>query len=69
LTVRVRGTTEKVPLEARNLAPKIAELAGGNPVQRLSTGGQENIAQFEMVGQKDGSFQISIRVLPSLARP
>ncbi len=38
LTVRVRGTTTKVPLEARNLAPNIAELAGGNPLRLSSTG-------------------------------
>src|SRR5712692_5731225 len=29
LTIRVRGTTAKIALEARNLAPDIAELSGG----------------------------------------
>lgn len=69
LTVRVRGTAEKVSLEARNLAPAVAELAGGNPVRRLSTGGNENVARFEVVGQKTGNFLISIRLVPTLARP
>lgn len=69
LTVRVRGTTEKVSLEARNLAPKIAQLAGGNPVERPSSGGAENLAQFELIGQKSGNFLISIRLVPSLSRP
>lgn len=64
LSVHVRGTEDKVALEARNLAPKIAELAGGNPVQRLSSGGPENVAQFEVVGQKSGNFLISIRLVP-----
>lgn len=64
LSVRVRGTEDKVALEARNLAPKIADLAGGNPVQRLSSGGPENVVQFEVVGQKSGSFLISIRLAP-----
>lgn len=64
LSVRVHGTEEKVSLEARNLAPKIAELAGGNPVQRLSSGGAENVAQFEVVGQKSGNFRISVRLVP-----
>src|SRR6266852_6072406 len=33
LTVRGRGTLAKVALEARNLAPEIAGLTGGNPVR------------------------------------
>jgi hypothetical protein len=69
LTVRVHGTEEKVSLEARNLAPAIAELAGGNPVRRLSTGGPENVAAFEVVGLKNGRFLISIRLVSTLRRP
>lgn len=69
LTVRVRGTAEKVSLEARNLAPKVAVLAGGNPVERASSGGPENVAHFEVIGQKSGNFLISIRLVPSLEAP
>lgn len=69
LTVHVRGTPEKVALEARNLAPEIAELAGGNPVRFSSSGGAENFARFELIGRKNGSFMISIRLVPSLGRP
>jgi hypothetical protein len=70
LTVHVRGTAEKISLEARNLAPDIAELVGGNPERRLSAGGdEENVAQFEVVGKKDGTFLISIRLVPTLTRP
>jgi len=70
LTVSVRGTAEKISLEARNLAPDIAELEGGNPVRRLSSGGDgENAAQFEVVGRKNGTFLISIRLVPSMGRP
>jgi len=69
LTVRVRGTTAKVALEARNLAPDIAELAGGNPVRASSSGGAENLDKFEVVGRKNGSFLISIRLVPSLGLP
>ena len=59
LTVSVRGTAEKISLEARNLAPDIAELEGGNPVRRLSSGGDgENAAQFEVVGRKNGTFHL-----------
>src|SRR5882724_720563 len=69
LTVRVRGTTAKVVLEARNLAPEIAELSGGNPVRASSSGGAENLAKFEVLGRKNGSFLISIRLVPSPGRP
>jgi hypothetical protein len=69
LTVRVRGTVAKIALEARNLAPEIAELAGGNPARGSSSGGTENSATFEVVGRKNGSFLISIRLVPSLRSP
>ena len=69
LTVRVRGTTAKISLEARNLAPGIAELAGSNPARALTSGGTENLARFEVTGRKNGNFLISIRLVPSLARP
>lgn len=69
LTVRVQGTEAKIPLEARNLAPEIAELGGGNPARLSSSGGQENIVRFDLVGRKNGSFLISIRLAPSGGRP
>jgi hypothetical protein len=69
LTVRVRGTAAKIALEARNLAPGITELSGGNPARASSSGGAENSAKFEVVGRKNGSFLISIRLVPSLSRP
>jgi len=67
--VRVRGTTAKITLEARNLATEIAELSGGNPVRTSSSGGAENLGKFEIVGRKNGSFLISIRLVSSLGRP
>jgi hypothetical protein len=69
LTVRVRGTMAKIALEARNLAPEIAELSGGNPIRLSSSGGAENFARFDLIGRKNGSFLISIRLVPSFARP
>jgi phage FluMu protein gp41 len=69
LAVRVRGTTARIALEARNLAPDIAELTGGNPVRASSSGGTENLAKFEVVGRTNGSFLISIRLVPALGRP
>ena len=69
LTVRVSGTIEKISLEARNLAPDIAELVGGNPVRRYSSGEEENTAKFEVIGRKNGTFLISIRLVPNLGKP
>jgi hypothetical protein len=69
LTVRVTGTSLKVEMEARNLEPSVADLSGGNPVKSFSSGGVENIAHFEVVGRKNGSFLISIRVLSGRIAP
>jgi hypothetical protein len=69
LTVHVRGTTSKVGLEAHNLAPEVADLAGGNPSQISSTGGADNVGRFQLVGRQHGSFLISIRLLPEPVRP
>jgi len=69
LTVRVKGTTTKVNLEARNLAPEVAELQGGTAVRALSTGGAENVESFELVGKKRGNFLISIRLVAPLSAP
>jgi hypothetical protein len=69
LTVRVRGTSSKVTLEARNLAPEIAELAGGNPARVASTGGTANSARFDLVGRTKGNFLVSIRLVPYTTTP
>ena len=69
LTVRVRGSAAKVNLEARNLAPEVAELQGGTPVRAISTGGAENVASFELVGKQRGNFVISIRLVAPLGAP
>jgi len=69
LTVHVRGTSAKVALEARNLAPDIAELMGGNPARISSTGGEDNSAQFQLTGKQRGSFVVSIRLLSAQVPP
>jgi len=66
LLVRVRGTDSEVPLEARNLAPKVADLVGGNTVSVSSKGSAENSARFEVVGRQRGNFAVSIRLVPEL---
>jgi hypothetical protein len=69
LTVRVRGSTAKVNLEARNLSPEVAELEGGAKVPAVSSGGAENLAKFELAGRQRGNFIVSIRLLAPLSAP
>ena len=69
LTVRVKGSAAKVSLEARNLAPDVAELQGGVTARALSSGGAENLAKFELVGKQRGNFVISIRLLSPATPP
>ena len=69
LTVSVAGTTAKISLEAKNLAPEVAELLGGDSVRHASSGGADNVVRFEVVGRRRGSFLISIRLVPIPARP
>jgi hypothetical protein len=69
LTVRVKGTTTKVNLEARNLAPEIAELQGGTLARAVSSGSADNVANFELTGKRRGNFMISIRLVAPLGAP
>ena len=69
LQVAIAGSTGKIGLEARNLAPEVADLKGGTVVRAISTGGKDNIATFELVGKQKGSFVISIRLLAPFGPP
>ena len=64
LAVKISGSSERVMLEARNLAPAIVELTGGNPAKAISSGGAENIAVFPLTGKAHGNILVSIRLLP-----
>ena len=69
LRVSIAGTQDKIQLEARNLAPDIAELVGGNPARALSSGDAQNSAEFQVTGKQRGNFLISIRLVPAMAKP
>jgi len=68
LTVRIAGTRDRVTLEAHNLAPEIAELAGGNTAKVISSGGAENVANFALAGKQHGNILVSIRLMPWAVR-
>ncbi|MCL6566610.1 MAG: IPT/TIG domain-containing protein [Acidobacteriia bacterium] len=62
--VRVRGTSQPVELEARNLTPETIGLAGGE-VQRIRTsGGEDNRARIALSGRRGGEFALSVRLVP-----
>lgn len=69
LTVSIHGSSGRLALEARNLAPEIATLGGGNSVRAVSSGGAENQARFEVAGKQRGNFLISIRLISSPIPP
>jgi hypothetical protein len=69
LTVHVHGASGKIILEARNLAPDVAELTGGPITRKASSGGAQNQATFEVIGKKQGSFLISIRLISTGQSP
>jgi O-acetylhomoserine/O-acetylserine sulfhydrylase-like pyridoxal-dependent enzyme len=55
-------------LEARNLAPEVAALEGGNPARATSSGGARNLAVFPLTGKQHGNILVSIRLLPGIVR-
>ena len=69
MTVHVRGSASKVTLEARNLAPEVADLEGGATIRAVSSGGTDNSAKFELVGKQHGNFVISIRLVTPASAP
>ena len=64
LTVRARGTRERLLVEAHNLSPAVATIARSDPLRLETSGGERNIAQFEIMGRRPGDFRISIRLIP-----
>jgi len=67
LTVRVRGTTQRLAIEVHNLSPAIIELSRGNVQRVTSSGGAQNEAQVEMTGLAAGDFSVSVRLVPGIA--
>ena len=69
LKVHIQGTTAKVMVEARNLAPEVVELTGGKSVKSISSGGEENQAEFQITGKQHGNMLISMRLVPLMTAP
>lgn len=65
LTVRLRGTDQRLPVEVRNLSPEVVELVRGNLQRVISSGGPGNTAEIELLGMRPGDFSVSVRLVPS----
>ena len=64
LTVRIRGSLNRLLVEVRNLSPNSVALASG-VVERLTTsGGPDNTAHVKLRGVRPGAFSISARLVP-----
>jgi hypothetical protein len=64
LTVRVRGTAQRIAIEVRNSSPAVVDLPRGNLLRVTSSGGAENQAEIEMIGVAAGDFSVSARLVP-----
>jgi hypothetical protein len=64
LTVRARGTEQRVVIEARNLTPQVVELPRGNTHRLTTSGGPVNSAEIELQGVRLGDFSVSVRLVP-----
>jgi hypothetical protein len=66
LRIRVRGSEERLTVEARNLAPDVLRLRDGD-VQRVTTrGGPDNEASLRVEGVRPGDYSISLRLVRSV---
>jgi hypothetical protein len=64
VVVRVRGSEQRLELEARNQTPEVISLVGGD-TQRLTTrGGSVNTAVVNIEGRRDGEFELVVRLMP-----
>ncbi len=64
LTVHVRGTDQRLVIEARNLTPEVMEMPRGNVQRVTSSGGADNSAEIEMLGVRVGDFSVGVRIVP-----
>jgi len=64
LFVRVRGTDQRLVVEARNLSPDVIEFPKGNAQRLPTSGGAENLAEVEMLGVRPGAFSVIARLVP-----
>jgi hypothetical protein len=67
LRIRVRGSEERLTVEARNLSPDVLSFRDGD-VQRVTTlGGAQNEATLRVLGVRPGDYSVSLRLVQSVS--
>ncbi len=64
LSVRVRGTDEKLGLVVENLTPNVLKFAAGDSQEVLTRGGGQNVATIEVRAVRSGDFSFRARLIP-----
>jgi hypothetical protein len=64
VVVRVRGSEQRLELEARNHSPEVISLLGGDTLRVTTRGGSVNTAVVNVEGRRDGEFELRVRLMP-----
>lgn len=65
LSVRVRGTRERLVVEVRNGSPEIIQLPRGNVERVTTSGGERNAAEIETKFLTPGDYTVTARLVPT----
>jgi len=65
LSVRVRGSTERLAVEVRNASPEIIQLPRGNVERVTTSGGERNAAEIEAKFLTSGDYTLTARLIPT----
>jgi hypothetical protein len=65
LSVRARGTRERLAVEVRNASPEIIQLPRGNVERVTTSGGERNAAEIEAKFLTSGDYTLTARLIPT----
>jgi hypothetical protein len=65
LSVRVRGTRERLAVEVRNASPEIIRLPRGTVERATTSGGERNTAEIETKFLASGDYTVTARLIPT----
>lgn len=65
LSVRVRGTRDRLAVEVRNASPEIIRLPRGNVERMTTSGGERNTAEIETKFLSSGDYTVTARLIPT----
>jgi hypothetical protein len=65
LSVRVRGSRERLAVEVRNASPEIIQLPRGNDERVITSGGERNAAEIDAKFLTSGDYTLTARLIPT----